>query len=126
MSAAVRDALERLDAAVSLGAVVARDDAAALAAAAQVDAAAESGVLAGVPVTVNDWIEVAGMPCEGDQSERTGRVPGSDATAVARLRSASAVVVAKTQPQADHPVHGRCEHPADPGRRADLPAAKRR
>ena len=96
--------------------MVARDDAAALAAAAQVDAAAESGVLAGVPVTVKDWIEVAGMPCEGDQSEGTGRVPGSDATAVARLHSAGAVVVAKTQPQADHPVHGRCEHPADPGR----------
>lgn len=112
----MRDALERLDAAAPLGAVVARDDQQALAESERVDAAARSGPLSGVPVTVKDWIDVAGLPCEGELAERSGRVPDRDATVVARLRSAGAVVVAKTQPQPDHPIHGRCHHPQDPGR----------
>ncbi|MCB1001226.1 MAG: amidase [Acidimicrobiales bacterium] len=123
--ARVLDALIALDRAADLGAVVARDDAAALAAADQLDqidaldagaSVASSHVLAGRTITVKDWIDVTGLPCEGESPTRTGHVPARDATAVARLRRAGAIVVAKTQPGADHPQHGRCHHPLDPAR----------
>ena len=110
-------ALARLDAANGLGAVVARDDAAALAAARARDARSPLGATPPTDqsvVTVKDWIDVAGLPCEGESRERTHRMPERDATVVARLRAAGVIVVAKTQPGADHPIHGRCVHPADP------------
>lgn len=114
---AVRAALARLDGAAHLGAVVARDDDAALGAARALDAApSPPGPLAGLPITVKDWIDVAGLPCEGESRVRTGRVPTRDATAVARLRAAGAVVVAKTQPGHEHPLHGVCRHPVDAAR----------
>jgi amidase len=104
----VRATLARLDAVAHLGAVVWRDDDAVLA-----DAARHRSPRC---ITVKDWIDVAGMPCEGESAVRTGRVPERDATVVARLRAAGGVVVAKTQPGADHPQHGRCFHPLDPAR----------
>lgn len=113
---AVVAALARLDRAGDLGAVVARDDVAALAAAERIDANGSTLPLASRTITVKDWIDVAGLPCEGDHDTRSGRIPRRDATAVARLKAAGAVVVAKTQPGADHPLHGRCVHPLDPGR----------
>ncbi len=114
-------ALARLDAASHLGAAVARDDGAALLAAGALDAGSRATdptprPLRGVALTVKDWIDVAGLPCEGQASRRTGRVPPRDATAVARLRAAGAVVVAKTQPGQEHPVHGTCLHSLDPAR----------
>ena len=118
----VAAALARLDDAADLGAVVARDDAAALRAADACDSASARtpglprSALAGRPITVKDWIDVAGLPCEGESAQRTGRMPARDATAVARLRAAGAIVIAKTQPGADHPVHGTCAHPHDAGR----------
>src|SRR5688572_3589617 len=112
----VRAALARLDAVSWLGAVVARDDGAALTAAAEVDRRVERGPMHGLAVTVKDWIDVVGLPCEGESPERTGRLPADDATVVARLRAAGAVIVAKTQPGAHHPVHGQCHHPMDRAR----------
>jgi amidase len=114
----IRAALARLDAAAGLGAVVARDDASALAEAAALDELpdARRGPLHGRAVTIKDWIEVAGLPCEGEARERTGHVPSVDATVVTRLRAAGAVVVAKTQPGVQHPIHGRCHHPFDADR----------
>jgi amidase len=112
VTATVRDVLGALDAARDLGAVVDRDDAAVLERA----AIAGPGVLAGRAVTVKDWIDVEGFVCEGQSPERTGRRPARDATVAARLRAAGAVIVAKTQPGADHPIHGRCHHPHDPAR----------
>lgn len=111
----VTSALGRLDAAGDLGAVVARDDQAVLQHADRLDAA---GVTrwAGCMITVKDWIDVAGLPCEGENQTRTGRSPERDATVVARLRAAGAIVVAKTQPGAEHPIHGRCAHPDDAAR----------
>src|SRR5262245_22446583 len=115
----VAAALARLDAAADLGAVVARDDAAAWRAAGALDKklnAAPDRVLmplAGRTITVKDWIDVAGMPCEGESPQRTGRIPTRDATAVARLREAGAIVVAKSLPGPVHPVHGTCVHPLD-------------
>jgi len=112
----VRDALARLDAVSALGATLWRDDDASMAAAASLDAEGSRRPWAGAVVTVKDWIDVAGLPCEGASGKRTGRVPERDATAVARLRAAGAIVVAKTQPGSDHPVHGRCHHPLDADR----------
>jgi amidase len=121
VSGDVRDALHRLDRAEGLGAVVARDDDAVLAEARRLDAVGEDrgrdeASLWGRPVTVKDWIDVVGFPCEGESSRRLDRWPERDATVVARLRAAGAVVVAKTQPGAHHPQHGRCRHPLDPAR----------
>lgn len=138
----VRATLAGLDRFTHLAAVVARDDEAAIRAAEAADAAWEAAAgrtaepaepagtgagpatgqrrkrapMAGVPLTVKDWIDVAGLPCLGETAEYPDRVPTRDATAVARLRAAGAIVVAKTHPGPVHPVHGTCRHPADPRR----------
>lgn len=54
------------------------------------------GPLHGVPVTVKDWIDVAGMPCSGGETARLGRIAPRDASAVARLRRAGAVILGKS------------------------------
>ncbi len=108
---AVGAALARLDEADRLGAVVYRDDDASRAAATALDHAETRTEWTGRTITVKDWIDVAGLVCEGQSDQRTGRRPPRDATAVARLRDAGAIVLAKTQPGADHPIHGRCTHP---------------
>jgi amidase len=54
------------------------------------------GPLHGVPCTIKDWIDVAGMPCSGGERAFLGRRPGRDASVVARLRRAGALVMAKT------------------------------
>ena len=99
--------------------MVDRDDDASLAAAAALEQTGRTGQTGqaaawmGRAVTVKDWIDVTGMVCEGENAERTGRRPERDATVVARLRGAGAIVIAKTQPGAEHPIHGRCVHPLD-------------
>ncbi len=120
VSMSIKSALASLDSAVELGAVVDRDDEAVLTRATELDAAVDQetplGALHGRAITVKDWIDALGFACEGESPERTGRQPRHDATAVARLREAGAVIVAKTQPGGDHPSHGRCHHPIDPDR----------
>ncbi len=112
--AGILDALAALDAVDHLGAVVARDDRAALLEAVKLD---RDHVVPRWPaITVKDWIDVRGLPCEGEHRSREHRVPSADASAVARLRAAGSVVVAKSQPGGDHPIHGVCRHPADPDR----------
>ncbi len=104
--AAARTALSRLDElAPRTGCVVDRADEAVLAAA----AAAPPGPLHGEPLTVKDWIDVAGFRCSGGAFEHADRRPREDATAVARLRAAGAVVVAKTAVHVDG-----VRHPHDP------------
>lgn len=77
-----------------VNAVVAVDRDGALAAAEAADAAEPRGPLHGVPVTVKDAFHVAGLPVTW------GAVPGfvadRDATVVARLRAAGAIVVGTT------------------------------
>src|SRR5258706_11615917 len=69
----------------------------ALAVAALADEAQASGAalgpLHGVPVSIKDWIEVEGLPCDGGFTERAGFRPRRDATAVARLRAAGAGLI---------------------------------
>ena len=111
--------LARLDALTHLNAVVARDDEAARRRARGLDDAfARSGpvgVLHGVPFTAKDWLDADGLPCVGEGDDPHRR-PTSDATAVARLREAGGVLVAKSNVGVDHHVHGPCLHPVDPAR----------
>ena len=87
-----------------------RDDAGVLARA----MAAGAGPLHGEPITVKDWIDVTGFRCSGGFVAHTDRRPEHDAPAIARLRRAGAVVVAKTAVQVDSDRYGRVMNPHDP------------
>ena len=64
--------------------------------AAAVDAAPAKGALAGAGVGLKDIIDTADMPTENGVDTDKGRQPAEDATAVARLKSAGAVIIGKT------------------------------
>jgi amidase len=101
-------------------AVVHLDEAGARAAARAADVRRRSGQplgpLHGVPVTVKDWIDVAGMPCAGGAVAHRDRVPRADATAVARLRAAGAIVLGKTNVGERSEAFGPTFNPHDPTR----------
>src|ERR1700748_3144789 len=90
--------VDRINPAVN--AVVTQDREAAYGAAARADeqtaAGGPLGPLHGLPITIKDAIEVAGIRSTGGAAELTDHVPASDAPAVGRLRSAGAVVFGKT------------------------------
>ena len=78
------------------------------------------GVLHGVPITIKDTIETAGIRTTSGSAIRKDHVPAADAPAVARLKAAGAIVLGKTNAaemamdyNADNPVFGRANHPAD-------------
>lgn len=78
------------------------------------------GVLHGVPVTIKDAFETAGVVSCGGTKGRAGYLPERDAECVARLRAAGAVVLGKTNvPEAslafesDNLVYGRTNNPYD-------------
>ncbi|MCC6237973.1 MAG: amidase [Dehalococcoidia bacterium] len=71
------------------------------------------GPLAGVPVTVKDWIEVAGLVCDAGYEHRAEYVPPRDAPVVARLREAGAIVVGKSTVTEGAPLHPRPNNPRD-------------
>jgi len=74
----------------------------ALEAAKRAEAAVRSdarlGPLHGVPFTVKDGIDTAGVPTQRGSPIFKGRVPDTDATVVARLKAAGAILIAKTNP----------------------------
>ena len=79
------------------------------------------GPLHGIPLTVKDTIETAGLRSTSGSVRRANFVPDRDAEAVARLKSAGAIVLGKTNAAemamdytADNPVFGRTNHPHDP------------
>ncbi|HEU0335443.1 MAG TPA: amidase [Gaiellaceae bacterium] len=119
----VEDALARLDRAAALGAVAARDDEAALAAADEADrarAAGSAAPLLGLPLTIKDSLETAGLRTASGSHARAGHVPTADATVVARVRAAGAVVAAKTTVpeytwsyETESDLHGRTLNPFD-------------
>ncbi|GGC60657.1 amidase [Chelatococcus reniformis] len=83
----------------ALNAVVALDAAAARAAAQASDArrrAGTAGALEGLPITVKDAYSTQGLVSTGGAPAYRDRIPEADAAAVARLRSAGAVIVGKT------------------------------
>src|SRR6202048_4152208 len=74
------------------------DDAleAAKAAEAAVMAVDELGPLHGVPITVKDSIDTAGVLTQRGSPIFKGRIPTTDAVSVARMKSAGAILLAKT------------------------------
>jgi amidase len=69
------------------------------------------GPLHGVPFTVKDWIDAAGLLCTGGDPRFRRRVPAADATVVARMRQAGAILLGKTNVLAENPVYGRTNNP---------------
>jgi amidase len=109
--------LQRVEPAI--GAVAALEPELTLVAARASDVRLRSGdgrPLEGVPVTVKDWIDVEGWPISGSAKEHIDRRPSRDASAVARLRAAGAVIVGITRALADSPAHGLTRNPVDPTR----------
>jgi amidase len=62
------------------------------------DGGADNGLgpLHGLPITIKDAIETAGIRSTGGATELTAHVPADDAPAVARLKAAGAIVFGKT------------------------------
>ncbi|BEP38116.1 amidase [Variovorax sp. V59] len=106
-----------------LNAVVVRDFDRARRQAAEADAALARGErrpLLGVPMTVKEAFNVAGLPTSWGLPQYRDFVPQQDAVAVARLKAAGAVILGKTNVppaladwQCDNPVYGRTVHPLD-------------
>ena len=76
------------------------------------------GPLHGVPLTVKDTIETAGLRTTSGSSLRAQYLPERDAPAVARLKAAGAIILGKTNTAemamdytADNPVFGRTNNP---------------
>ena len=76
------------------------------------------GPLHGVPFTVKDCLDTAGVPTQSGSKIFAGRVPDTDATAVARMNAAGGVLLAKTNlpefsaaTETDNLVTGRTNNP---------------
>jgi Asp-tRNA(Asn)/Glu-tRNA(Gln) amidotransferase A subunit family amidase len=84
----------------SLNAFVHLDTESALARARKAEAAIQHGeplqALTGIPLTIKSCIDVAGWPCPAGSLLRRAYVPASDATLVARLESAGAILLGNT------------------------------
>ena len=106
----------------ALNAICTLDEAGARARAREADAALARGELwgplHGVPMTIKDALETAGLRTTGGYPPLANHVPEKDATAVARLRAAGAVLIGKTNVpplsadgRADNPIFGRTNNP---------------
>jgi len=78
------------------------------------------GALHGVPVTIKDTIETAGLRTTSGSAIRAAFVPERDAPAVTRLKAAGAIILGKSNAAemamdytADNPVFGRTNNPYD-------------
>ena len=127
-------ALELTDAAIAriedrdraINAVVVRDFERARDAARAADAALSRGErrpLLGVPMTVKESNNVAGLPSTWGSPAFSGWTADTDAVAVARLKDAGAIILGKTNVppfladwQSNNPVYGRTKNPWDLGR----------
>src|SRR5271166_460389 len=107
-----------------LNAFVHLDGESALARARQAEAAIQQGeplrALTGIPLTVKSCIDVAGWPCPAGSLLRKDYVPASDATLVARLESAGAILLGNTNTpeflmayETDNRVTGKTSNPWD-------------
>ncbi len=121
----VRMHLERIEAVnPKLNAVVQIPAARALEEARQADSALArgeiKGPLHGVPFTLKDAIETAGVITTGGTVGRRAFVPAADATVVKRLRAAGAILLGKTNCpefgwawESDNLIYGRTNNPYD-------------
>lgn len=117
--------LDRIDAVnPRLNAVVTRCDDRALAAAADADRAVAEGdrlgLFHGVPITIKDALDTAGIRTTAGSTGLSDNVPDTNATAVQRLVDAGAIVVGKTNTpdltlsyETDNLVFGRTNNPYD-------------
>jgi aspartyl-tRNA(Asn)/glutamyl-tRNA(Gln) amidotransferase subunit A len=101
------------------------DDSLAQAAAADADIAAGRyrGPLHGVPLSLKDLIDVAGVPTTAASRVRAGVVARLDAAIVTRLRKAGAIIIGKCNlhefafgTTGEESAFGRTIHPVDPAR----------
>jgi amidase len=88
------DRVERLNRKVN--AVVVRDFDGARAQARTMDNTTPAGQLFGVPMTIKEGIDVAGLPTSFGLPQFASNIPNTDSIAVARLRAAGAVIFGKT------------------------------
>ena len=106
----------------ALNAICTLDEAGARKRAREADAALARGEvwgpLHGVPMTIKDALETAGLRTTGGYPPLANHVPARDATAVARQRAAGAVLMGKTNVpphsadgRADNPIFGRTNNP---------------
>jgi amidase len=106
----------------ALNAICTLDEAGARSRAREADAALGRGEawgpLHGVPMTIKDALETAGVRTTGGYPPLSSHVPKKDATAVARLKAAGAVLIGKTNVpplsadgRADNPIFGRTNNP---------------
>jgi amidase len=86
-------------------------------------AAGDAAPLLGLPMTVKESYDVAGLPTSWGFAEHAGHIAHADAVAVQRLKTAGAVILGKTNVptalidlQANNPVYGRTVNPLDPER----------
>lgn len=86
-------------------------------------AAGHDAPLLGVPMTVKESFDVAGLPTTWGFDEHADHVPASNAIAVRKLKRAGAVILGKTNVppgladiQANNPLHGRTRNPHAPDR----------
>ena len=100
------DQKRALDAARAADAAIARGDA--------------LGPLHGVPMTVKDSFDTKDLISTGGTTGRAKHVPSADATAVARLRAAGAIILGKTNTpeltisyETDNLIYGRTNNPYD-------------
>jgi amidase len=111
-----------------VNAVVGMDANAARVAAAESDRRLRDGEarpLEGLAITVKDAFDVAGLRSTAGAPAYKERVPDTDAAAVARLRGAGAVILAKSNVpvfvsdfQSANPIYGATNNPWDPSRSA--------
>lgn len=111
-----------------INAVVVRDFARALEAADRADAAIARGErrpFLGVPMTVKEAFDVAGLPTSWGFAHAANNIATSDAVVVQRMRAAGAIILGKTNVapgladwQSDNPVYGRTSNPHDLSRTA--------
>ena len=83
----------------------------------------ESAPLLGLPLTIKDCIDVAGLVGTAGLEDFSERVPPADSRVAARVRGAGAVIMGKTNVppsaadwQSNNPIFGRTNNPWDLGR----------
>ena len=122
---AIRDALARIEARPELNAFITVTGDRALAAAREAERAVMAGErlgpLHGVPYSAKDLILTAGVRTTMGSFIHADFVPAQDAVAVARTRTAGAILIGKTttpefghKQAADAPISGRTLNPVDP------------
>ncbi|MBP1604080.1 MAG: amidase, partial [Acidobacteria bacterium] len=119
------DVIAERDADLHAFITVLADDALAEASRADADFAAGRcrGPLHGVPISLKDLIDVAGVPTTAASRVRAGFTASRDAVIVTRLRRAGAVIIGKCNlhefafgTTGEESAFGRTRHPADPSR----------